>query len=159
MENVRQHPLETLAQLIDKREANLEPIFSGPGAQGQGEPLFAIHASGQWYYQGAPLPTRFAKLFASILHCIDGDHFLITPVETIQVAVVDVPLLIVAVAADSSASAITLTSSLGTEHVITDLSQMLVTDFGISVPLARGLWGKLNRACYYRFVNEFNLSD
>ncbi|MEL4390566.1 DUF1285 domain-containing protein [Shewanella xiamenensis] len=121
--------------------------------------LFCIQLSGDWLYQGSPLPTKFAKLFASILHGIDGEHFLITPVEKVRVEVDDAPLLIVDYMKDETASGLTLHSSIGTEHSLATLNRLKLTDFGIYLPLERGLWGKLSRACYYNFVNEFNLTD
>ena len=121
--------------------------------------LFCIQLSGDWLYQGSPLPTKFAKLFASILHGIDGEHFLITPVEKVRVEVDDAPLLIVDYMKDETASGLTLHSSIGTEHYLATLHHLKLTDFGIYLPLERGLWGKLSRACYYNFVNEFNLTD
>ena len=121
--------------------------------------LFCIQLSGDWLYQGSPLPTKFAKLFASILHGIDGEHFLITPVEKVRVEVDDAPLLIVDYMKDETASGLTLHSSIGTEHSLSTLNRLKLTDFGIYLPLERGLWGKLSRACYYNFVNEFNLTD
>ena len=36
-------------------------------------PLFDINALGDWTYLGTSLPAKFAKLFASILHCIDDE--------------------------------------------------------------------------------------
>lgn len=121
--------------------------------------LFCIQLSGDWLYQDSPLPTKFAKLFASILHHIDGEHFLITPVEKVLVEVDDAPLLIVDYVKDQTASGLTLRSSIGTEHSLATLHHLKLTDFGIYLPLERGLWGKLSRACYYNFVNEFNLTD
>ena len=121
--------------------------------------LFCIQLSGDWLYQGSPLPTKFAKLFASILHGIDGEHFLITPVEKVRVEVDDAPLLIVDYMKDETASGLTLHSSIGTEQSLSTLNRLKLTDFGIYLPLERGLWGKLSRACYYNFVNEFNLTD
>lgn len=121
--------------------------------------LFCIQLSGYWIYQGSPLPTKFAKLFASILHGIDGEHFLITPVEKVRVEVDDAPLVIVDYVKNDTAPSLTLKSSIGTEHHIADFNRLMLTDFGIYLPLERGLWGKLSRACYYNFVNEFNLTD
>ncbi|MGL5393396.1 MAG: DUF1285 domain-containing protein, partial [Shewanella sp.] len=103
MKNLMQHPLERLALSITEGDASLQASFRG-AKPGEAASLFDINASGEWYYQGAPLPTRFAKLFAGILHGIEGEYFLMTPVETIQVRVVDVPLLIVEVTAGSTAS-------------------------------------------------------
>ena len=121
--------------------------------------LFRIQLSGDWIYQDSPLPTKFAKLFASILHGIDGEHFLITPVEKVRVEVDDAPLVIVDYMKDETTSGLTLHSSIGTEHSLATLHRLKLTDFGIYLPLERGLWGKLSRACYYNFVNEFNLPD
>ena len=45
--------------------------------------LFNIQVTGDWLYQGTALPMKFAKLFAGILHCIEDEHFLITPVEKV----------------------------------------------------------------------------
>lgn len=121
--------------------------------------LFRIQLSGDWIYQDSPLLTKFAKLFASILHGIDGEHFLITPVEKVRVEVDDAPLVIVDYVKNDTAPSLTLKSSIGTEHHIADFNRLMLTDFGIYLPLERGLWGKLSRACYYNFVNEFNLTD
>lgn len=138
-------------------------------------PLFEIDAQGEWTYLGSPLPMKFARLFASILHCIDGKHLLITPVEKVAVSVIDAPLLVVDyqfdIACDSLGDSattakilspntrLTCMSSIGTQHTQVQVCALRITDDGIYFPLARGLWGKLNRACYYNFVNEFNLAE
>nr|WP_258406043.1 DUF1285 domain-containing protein [Shewanella acanthi] len=122
-------------------------------------PLFLIQSSGDWLYEGSALPKKFAKLFASILHCDNDDYFLITPVEKVRVEVEDVPLIIVDFSHDSNTGLLAVRSSIDTEHLQIDSKQMRITDFGIYLPLERGLWGKLSRACYYNFVNEFNLSN
>ncbi len=122
-------------------------------------PLFLIQSSGDWLYQGSPLPKKFAKLFASILHCDNEDYLLITPVERVRVEVEDAPLTIVDFTHEVDTDLLVLRSSIDTEHHQIDSKQMRLTDFGIYLPLERGLWGKLSRSCYYNFVNEFNLSD
>lgn len=121
--------------------------------------LFNIQVTGDWLYQGTALPIKFARLFAGILHCIEGEHFLITPVEKLRVTVAHVPLVIVDFERGPDPAYLEVKSSIGTEHPILDVKRMKLTDFGIYLPLERGLWGKLSRACYYNFVNEFNLSD
>ncbi|EGM69761.1 DUF1285 domain-containing protein [Shewanella sp. HN-41] len=121
--------------------------------------LFNIQVTGDWLYQGTALPMKFAKLFAGILHCIEDEHFLITPVEKVRVTVVDVPLVIVDFERGTDPAYLQVKTSIDTEHQILDINRMKLTDFGIYLPLERGLWGKLSRACYYNFVNEFNLSD
>lgn len=121
--------------------------------------LFNIQVTGDWQYQRTALPVKFAKLFAGILHCIEDEHFLITPVEKVRVTVADVPLVIVDFERGPDPAYLQVKTSIDTEHQIFDISRMKLTDFGIYLPLERGLWGKLSRACYYNFVNEFNLSD
>lgn len=118
--------------------------------------LFRILLSGDWLYQNSPLPPKFAKLFASILHCIDGEHFLITAAEKVRVEVVDAPLVIVDYLKHADAPMLTLKTSIGSEHRLADVNQLKLTDFGIYLPVERGLWAKLSRGCYYNFVNEFN---
>jgi hypothetical protein len=57
----------------------------------------SIRADGVWLYRDSPI-TRPAlvKLFASVLRKdADGRHYLVTPVEKIDVAVADAPLLAV----------------------------------------------------------------
>ncbi|MCL1089309.1 DUF1285 domain-containing protein [Shewanella profunda] len=121
-------------------------------------PLFEINALGDWTYLGSSLPAKFAKLFASILHCIDEEYFLITPVEKVRVWVEDAPLLIVDFERVQSQMRLNVKTSIETEHHNIDIKQMKLTDDSVYLPLERGLWGKLGRACYYNFVNEFNLS-
>lgn len=121
--------------------------------------LFHIQVTGDWQYQGTALPRKFAKLFASILHSIEDEHFLITPVEKVRVTVADVALMIVDVERGPDPAYLQVKTSIDTEHQHIDINRVKLTDFGIYLPLERGLWGKLSRACYYNVVNEFNLSD
>ncbi|AZG73011.1 DUF1285 domain-containing protein [Shewanella livingstonensis] len=123
--------------------------------------LFHIQANGDWLYLGSPLPAKFASLFSSILHCIDAEYFLITPVEKVKVTVEAYPLLLVDYQAnviDATANKLTqlvFTSSIGTQLPAIDASGIIVTDEGIYAPLVRGLVGQLNRACYYRYINQY----
>ncbi|MEL4272422.1 DUF1285 domain-containing protein [Shewanella xiamenensis] len=157
MEKHTDNVIDTLQAFTSKPTP--DDVTTQPTALCSEVALFCIQLSGDWLYQGSPLPTKFAKLFASILHGIDGEHFLITPVEKVRVEVDDAPLLIVDYMKDETASGLTLHSSIGTEHSLSTLNRLKLTDFGIYLPLERGLWGKLSRACYYNFVNEFNLTD
>jgi len=56
-----------------------------------------IQADGTWFYQGSPIGRKpLVKLFARVLrHDEDGRHYLVTPVEKIDVAVADAPFLAV----------------------------------------------------------------
>ena len=124
--------------------------------------LFHIQANGDWLYLDSPLPAKFAALFSSILHCIDGEYFLITPVEKVKVTVDAYPLLLVdyqATPADTDntdkQAKLVFTSSIGTQLPAMDANDIIVTDEGIYAPLVRGLVGQLNRASYYRYINQY----
>lgn len=120
--------------------------------------LFTIDNQGQWFYQNEPLPTKFARLFSSILHCIDEEHFLITPVEKLRVSVTSTPLLIVDYQQVTSEQ-FTVTTSLETQFELTGFSSFLLDEDGVYTDLPRGLRAKLGRACYYRFVEEYLVGD
>jgi hypothetical protein len=57
----------------------------------------AIKADGTWFYQGSPIGRMaLVKLFARVLRRdADGRHYLVTPVEKVDVAVEDAPFLAV----------------------------------------------------------------
>ncbi|MGI2064790.1 DUF1285 domain-containing protein [Shewanella sp. MF08487] len=152
MEKVTQSIQHTLKQLVVDNAFITAPLCSEV-------PLFNINALGDWTYLGTSLPTKFAKLFASILHCVECEYFLITPVEKVRVQVEDVPLLIIDFEPLKLNTLLDVRTSIETEHHRIDIKKMKLTNDSIYLPLERGLWGKLGRACYYNFVNEFNLSD
>lgn len=56
-----------------------------------------ITADGRWHYQGSPiLRDRLVKLFARVLRRDeDGRHFLVTPVEKVEIDVEDAPFIAV----------------------------------------------------------------
>jgi hypothetical protein len=57
----------------------------------------AIATDGTWFYQGSPIGRKpLVKLFSRVLRRdLDGRHFLVTPVEKVDVAVADAPFLAV----------------------------------------------------------------
>jgi hypothetical protein len=57
----------------------------------------SIRADGTWFYQGSPIGRKpLVKLFSRVLRRDpDGRHFLVTPVEKVDVAVADAPFLAV----------------------------------------------------------------
>jgi uncharacterized protein len=56
-----------------------------------------IRSDGTWLYQGSPIGRMpLVKLFASVLRRdADGKHYLVTPVEKVDVGVADAPFLAV----------------------------------------------------------------
>jgi uncharacterized protein len=57
----------------------------------------AIKADGTWFYQGSPIGRKpMVRLFSRILRRdADGQYFLVTPIEKVDVAVADAPFLAV----------------------------------------------------------------
>ena len=57
----------------------------------------AIRRDGVWLYQGSPIGRKpLVRLFSRVLRCDeDGRHYLVTPVEKVDVAVDDAPFLAV----------------------------------------------------------------
>ncbi|MFT5790271.1 MAG: hypothetical protein ACI8SJ_002400 [Shewanella sp.] len=126
----------------------------------QGAPLcadkaiFEITDSGDWFYQDGKLPLKFSKLFASILNRVDDEYFLITPVEKLKVDVANQALIIVDYDADGKGG-YEVVSSIDTRHNIASFDAFIVSDDNITATLERGVVARLNRACFYRFINEF----
>ncbi|WP_299807029.1 DUF1285 domain-containing protein [uncultured Shewanella sp.] len=118
------------------------------------EAIFEINANGDWFYRGGKLPLKFSKLFASILNRIGEEYFLITPVEKLRVAVLQQALMIVDYQCETDAS-FTLKSSIDTEHTISSFEQFVIGEDSVTLPLERGVEARLNRACFYRFIDEF----
>ncbi|HWB45288.1 MAG TPA: DUF1285 domain-containing protein [Hyphomicrobiaceae bacterium] len=63
-----------------------------------------IRRDGVWFYQGSPIGRQaLVKLFARVLRKdADGRHYLVTPVEKVDVAVEDAPFLAVEMEAQGS---------------------------------------------------------
>ncbi|WP_153913527.1 DUF1285 domain-containing protein [Shewanella sp. TC10] len=126
------------------------------------EPMFEIKGEGEWFYLNSPLPAKFAKLFASVLNYIDGEYFLITPVEKVKVQVKRHAIVLVDYDFTKGFSnngdnqdGLTFISSIGTEHAIANTSAVNLLEDAIEIQIERGVIAGLGRACYYRYINQF----
>lgn len=126
------------------------------GALCSDEPLFHINHQGQWHYRDSPLPNKFARLFLSVLHRIDVEYFLITPVEKVKVLVAEHVLLIIDYSQTANGEVL-LRSSIDSEHIIKSLDDFVVTDESVHCTLERAISAKLNRASFYRFAEHYLL--
>ncbi|MCL2918672.1 DUF1285 domain-containing protein [Shewanella litorisediminis] len=113
------------------------------------QPLFDIDEGGRWYYQGEPLPDKFARLFMGILRPYDGGWALVTPVERVKVAVARTPVVIVDF--EPRADRLLLTCVLGIEYWVarTDIAPM---EEGVFISLPELKTGSMSRACFYRYA-------
>ncbi|MCL1067967.1 DUF1285 domain-containing protein [Shewanella olleyana] len=116
-------------------------------------PMLEINGEGEWFYLNSPLPAKFAKLFSSVLNCIDGEFFLITPVEKVKVLVKRHAIVLVDYEANENG--LTFISSIGTEHAIANTSAVNLLEDAIEIQIERGVIAGLGRACYYRYINQF----
>lgn len=84
------------AMLRDQDKDRLPPVESWNPPY-CGDIGMAIAADGTWFYQGSPIGRKpLVKLFSRVLRRDpDGRHFLVTPVEKVDVAVADAPFLAV----------------------------------------------------------------
>jgi hypothetical protein len=81
----------------------------------------AIRADGVWLYQGSPIGRKpLVKLFSTVLRRdADGRHYLVTPVEKVDVAVADAPFLAVEMEVRGEGAAQTLTFRTNVDDVVT----------------------------------------
>lgn len=80
----------------------------------------AIKADGLWTYQGSPIGrAALVKLFASVLRRdADGRHYLVTPVEKVDVAVEDAPFLAVEMQVDGQGAGQQLTFRTNVDDIV-----------------------------------------
>lgn len=122
----------------------------------------AIKADGTWTYQGSPIGRMpLVRLFASVLRRdADGRHYLVTPVEKVDVAVEDAPFLAVEMQVDGTGPAQQLTFRTNVDDIVAcgpahPLRFVLEPGSGGLKPyvLVRGrLEALVSRALYYDLV-------
>ncbi len=97
-----------MSTTADQGISSLEALLKEAGRKGPppveswnppycGDIGMAIRRDGTWFYQNSPIGrAALVKLFASVLRRdADGRHYLVTPVEKVDVAVEDAPFLAV----------------------------------------------------------------
>jgi hypothetical protein len=114
------------------RISGLEALIKAQAAKGpapveQWDPPYCgdiglrIRADGVWLYRDSPIGRpALVKLFAGVLRKeADGRHYLVTPVEKIDVAVDDAPLLAVEMEMRGSGEAQTLVFRTNVDDIVT----------------------------------------
>ena len=96
--------IETIAGSIPKTDAAPVHLWNPPYC---GDIGLEIRADGTWVYQGSAITRRpLVELFASVLRKDDdGKTYLVTPVEKVDVWVVDAPFLAVELQVSGSGEA------------------------------------------------------
>ena len=123
-----------------------------------------IRSDGVWFYQGSPIGRKpLVRLFSRVLRKdADGRHFLVTPVEKVDVTVDDAPFLAVEMEVSGSGSDQVLTFRTNVDDVVRcDAAHTIrfaveaVSDGLKPYLLVRGrLEALLTRALYYDLVER-----
>jgi uncharacterized protein len=90
-------PLAGLEAMLRVQDQDKLPPVDSWNPPYCGDIGMAIAADGTWFYQGSPIGRKpLVRLFSRVLkRDLDGRHFLVTPVEKVDVAVADAPFLAV----------------------------------------------------------------
>jgi uncharacterized protein len=90
-------PLAGLEEMLRAQASDRPPPVESWNPPYCGDIGMAIGADGTWFYQGSPIGRKpLVKLFSRVLRRdLDGRHFLVTPVEKVDIAVADAPFLAV----------------------------------------------------------------
>lgn len=127
-----------------------------------GEIPIHIDADGQWHYQNSPIKReRLVKLFASVLVCENGEHYLVTPAEKVKISVADAPLMVVAwqEVGDGQQPLLQVTTNIGSRYPLSADYPLVVEDGLPYVELDHGLRAKIHRNVYYQWVERAELDE
>jgi hypothetical protein len=126
-----------------------------------GDSGLRISRDGTWFYQGSPIARKpLVKLFASVLKReVDGQYYLVTPAETVPIAVDDAPFLAVAMEIEGSGKDMRLSFrtnldelvSVGPEHPLT-FRREKDGSFTPFILVRAGLDARIARPVYYELV-------
>lgn len=126
-----------------------------------------IDRSGRWFYQNSPIGReRMVQLFSTVLRLDDdGCHYLVTPVEKIEVLVEQCPFVIVGwqVAGQGEDRVVSLRTNVGEEFLLSREHPLRLdtADMGEPVPcvlVRSNLEALVGRSVFYQLV-ELALND
>ena len=114
-----------------------------------------ILADNTWEYRGAPLtrePTR--QVFARIMSCEDGQHYLTTPVEKAKIEVADAPFQVLTFhkISEGGATFLALQPDYAPAVVLDDTHTFELRNGVPYLSLHRGLRARLSRAVFYQLI-------
>ena len=97
VDSVRASGLSGLEALLKEQRDERFPPVERWNPPYRGDIGMKIASDGTWFYQGSPISRKsLVKLFSRVLRKDeDGKHYLVTPVEKIDIEVVDAPFLAV----------------------------------------------------------------
>lgn len=144
--------LAEIAGLVAARK--LPPVEQWQPAS-TGESDMRIAADGMWYHQGGEI-TRPAmvRAFASLLVCVEGKHWLVTPQQKLAIAVEDAAFIATDVVRQDDALAFRLNTD---ELVIAGPDHPLRAEGDADTPalylaVRHGTRARLNRSTYLQLI-------
>ncbi|RUO57909.1 DUF1285 domain-containing protein [Pseudidiomarina insulisalsae] len=144
-----------LKQLLESLELRHHAPTEQWDPQYCGEIPLHIDGEGNWFYQNSPIKRqRLIKLFASVLICKDGEHFLVTPVEKVKISVADAPLIVTQwqrVAADNQ-TVIQVTTNIDSKYPLSADYPLVLKEDLPYIQLDHGLLAKIHRNVYYQWA-------
>lgn len=91
------HDLDRLLAQLDNNKSKMPPVHLWQPER-TGTVDINIDEQGDWFHEGGIFERKaLMRLFASILRFEDGQYYLVTPVERLQITVADVPFIIDAI--------------------------------------------------------------
>lgn len=120
-----------------------------------GEIDIHIDAQGFWFHEGESISREsLVRLFSSILWCENGRHFLITPVEKLEIRVDDAAYVVHQMESANEAWIATTNTHeqviIGKNHPV-ELRQYK-QQWVPYVNIRYDLWARVNRSIYYQWV-------
>jgi len=149
--------LQSLTKQIEALEK--EPPFDTWHPTNCGEIDIEIKSDGTWFHHGSPIGRiGLVKLFAQVLVFEQGHYYLKTPVEKMQISVLDAPFVITQWQQHETEQglAIEVTSNLGHKAILSAEHPLQIEDNDgephFYVTLHRGLKAKVHRNVYYQWI-------
>ncbi|MDO4224147.1 MAG: DUF1285 domain-containing protein [Acinetobacter sp.] len=126
-----------------------------------------IHANGEWWHEGRPITRRaLIDLFAQLLWVEQGQYYLKTPVEKIQIQVDDAPLQIIAVEqqiSDDGTTYLYCQTAHGDHLCLNEQHPIEMRTFQGEwrpyVHVRFGLWALVQRAVFYHLIDYGQLQE
>ena len=128
-----------------------------------GEIPLTIDATGQWWYDGSLIKRpALVRLFSRVLKREGEQYFLVTPVEKVQINVVDVPLQVVSWERQDNGYISVNTSC--DDHVDISIEHPLEMRFNAAsqcdipyIMIRNNLWAKVQQNVYYQLATELDI--
>jgi hypothetical protein len=117
-----------------------------------------IAADGTWFYMKTPIGRpALVKLFAGVLKCEGGKHFLVTPVEKVGIAVDDAPFVAVEMKSEGNVLSFRTNTddwvACGAGHALRFEPEQ-TGGLKPYLHVRRDLWARLTRALFYDLVER-----